>query len=74
MPLFNTAFPSSVEPVCCSFKIDEIKVFKEIDTLIDEKTKIVYTTSGYKSTIKRYSEIAEKKNISVLKRIIRSCR
>jgi len=53
---------------------DEIKVFKEIDSLIDEKTKIVYTTSGYKSTIKRYSEIAEKKNISVLKRIIRSCR
>jgi hypothetical protein len=53
---------------------DEIKVFKEIDSLIDEKTKIVYTTSGYKSTIKRYSEIAEKKKISVIKKLIRSCR
>ena len=53
---------------------DEIKVFKEIDALIDEKTKIIYTTSGYKSTIKRYSEIADKKNILILRRLIRMCR
>lgn len=55
-------------------KEDEIKVFKEIDSLIDDKTKIIYTTSGYKSTIKRYSGIADKKNISILKRLIRMCR
>ena len=52
---------------------DEFNVFKEIDALIDTKTKIVYTTSGHKSTIKRYSEIAESKNIIVLKRLIRQC-
>ena len=53
---------------------DEIKVFKEIDDLIDENTKIMYTTSGYKSTIKNYAEIADKKKISILKRLIRMCK
>ena len=69
--------------MCCNFNEDlfcdiicwyEIKVFKEIDSLIDSKTKIVYTTSGYKSSIKRYSEMAESKNILFLKRMIRMCR
>ena len=53
---------------------DEIKVFKEIDKLIDNKTKIIYTTSGYKSTIKRYSEIEAIKNLTIIKGLARMCR
>lgn len=75
--------PKEEGSMCCNFNEDlfcdiicwyEIKVFKEIDSLIDSKTKIVYTTSGYKSSIKRYSEMAESKNILFLKRMIRMCR
>ena len=31
-------------------------VFKEINSLIDEKTKVIYSTSGYKSTILRFTD------------------
>ena len=47
-------------------------VFKEIDALIDDKTKIIYTTSGYKSTIKRYSNITNETPNRLLKKLIRT--
>ena len=49
-------------------------VFKEIGELVDSKTKLVYTTSGYKSGIKEYSHIAEKRNLEVVKRLIQICK
>lgn len=53
---------------------EDVEVFREIDALIDNKTKIVYTTSGYKSCIKRYAEIADKEKLSIVKRLIRMCK
>ena len=50
----------------------EFDVFKEIDSLIDNKTKIVYTTSGYKSTIKKLSNSTEKTPNGLLKKLIRT--
>lgn len=51
---------------------DEFDIFKEIDDLIDNKTKVIYTTSGYKSTIQRYANIANKTPNGLLKKLIRA--
>lgn len=53
---------------------DAVKVLKEIDSLIDDSTKIIYSTSGYKSTIKSFAEMKAYQNIEVLKRIVKQCR
>ncbi|MBQ8813050.1 MAG: GIY-YIG nuclease family protein [Lachnospiraceae bacterium] len=53
---------------------DGLDVFKEIEVLIDDETKIVYTSSGYKNSINRYSRIAEEDNIGIIKRLIRLCK
>lgn len=50
---------------------DAIDVFKEIDSLIDTKTKINYTSSGYKSSIKRFSEIIERTPNGLLEKLIK---
>lgn len=57
-----------------AFLEDEVDVFKEIDALIDDKTKIVYTSSGYKNTIKNWSDLGEKENIEIIKRLIKACK
>lgn len=53
---------------------DDAKILKEIDGLIDDSTKIIYSTSGYKTSIKRFADIGKYKNIKVLKRIAQQCR
>ena len=50
------------------------KVFKEINSLIDEKTKVVYSTSGYKSTILRFIDCRELSNTILSKKIKRLCK
>lgn len=53
---------------------DAAKVLKEIDKLIDNSTKVIYSTSGYKSSIKSYVDLKNYKNIGILKRIAHQCR
>lgn len=63
------------EHTFCGVKAeDAVEVLKEIDNLIDDSTKIIYTTSGYKSTIKYYTEMEPYKKIKVLKTISKQCR
>lgn len=50
------------------------KVFKEINSLIDVKTKIVYSTSGYKSTILRFIDCQELSNTTLAKKLKRLCK
>lgn len=50
------------------------KVLKEINRLIDEKTKVVYTTSGYKSTILNFIEYNELSNTILAKKLKRLCK
>ena len=53
---------------------DAVKVLKEIDSVIDESTKVIYSTSGYKSTIKSFAAMKPYQEIEVLKRIVKQCR
>lgn len=63
------------EHTLCGVKAeDTVKVLKEIDSLIDDSTKIIYTTSGYKSTIKHYAEMEQYKKIKVVKILSKQCR
>lgn len=50
------------------------KVFMEISSLIDEKTKIIYSTSGYKSTILRFADIAQLSGTLLMKKLKRLCK
>lgn len=50
---------------------DEMTIFKEIDSLINSKTKIVYTTSGYKKIIERWLWMSEKENINIIKKLVK---
>lgn len=56
----------------CKKAEKEFDVLKEIDSLIDSKTKIVYATSGYRSTIKRFSNSTDKTPNGLLKKLIRT--
>jgi hypothetical protein len=49
--------------------VEDISIFKEIEMLIDESTKIVYSTSGYKSTIKWLCDLSRYRRLKILKRI-----
>jgi len=49
-------------------------VLKEIDSIIDSNTKIIYTTSGYKSSIKNYAEIPKYKDITLLQKLKKLCK
>jgi len=53
---------------------DWVDVFKEIDSLIDSETKIIYTTSGYKSTIKDWVGASEYRGIKVVRKLANMCR
>lgn len=50
------------------------KVFKEINRLIDEKTKVIYTTSGYKSTILTFTAYNELSSTILAKKLKRLCK
>ena len=50
------------------------KVFKEINMLIDEKTNVVYSTSGYKSTILRFIDCEELSGTTLAKKLKRLCK
>lgn len=50
------------------------EVFKEINGLIDEKTKVIYSTSGYKSTILRFTSCAELSDTILTKKLKRLCK
>ena len=50
------------------------KVFKEINMLIDEKTNVVYSTSGYKSTILRFINCEELSGTTLAKKLKRLCK
>ena len=50
------------------------KVFKEINMLIDEKTNVVYSTSGYKSTILRFINCEELSGTTLAKKLRRLCK
>lgn len=52
--------------------VDAIDIFKEIESMIDDSTKIVYSTSGYKSTIKWISELSKYRRIKILNRIAKT--
>ena len=54
--------------------IDIIPAFNEIENLIDEQTKIVYTANGYKSSILRYTETPNLKNMLLTKKLKRLCK
>ena len=49
------------------------KVFKEINKLIDEKTNVIYSTSGYKSTILRFISCKELSDTTLAKKLKRLC-
>lgn len=49
-------------------------VFKEINSLIDEKTKIIYSTSGYKSTILRFADCVGISDTLLIKKLRRLCK
>lgn len=53
---------------------DAADVFAEISALIDDQTKIVYTSSGYKSSIKQYASLATAKKRKIVNRLIRLCK
>ena len=53
---------------------DAKAVFLEIDKLIDEKTKIVFTTAGSKSAVLRYIEIPTVKDTILAKKLKRLCK
>ena len=50
------------------------KAFKEINGLIDEKTKVIYLTSGYKSTILRFLDCKELSETTLARKLKRLCR
>ena len=50
------------------------KAFKEINSLIDEKTKVVYSTSGYKSTILKFVDCKELSDTILAKKLKRLCK
>jgi hypothetical protein len=52
---------------------DVVKVLKEINRLIDEKTKIIYSTSGYKSTILQYANCESLSDTVLMRRLKRLC-
>lgn len=49
-------------------------VFKEINRLINENTKMIYSTSGYKNTILRFAELEELSNTMLIKKLKRLCK
>lgn len=49
-----------------------VKLLKEIDNLIDDKTKVICTTSGYKTTIKERIGSPEITPNGLIKKIVRS--
>lgn len=51
-----------------------IEVFQEVNGLIDEKTKVIYSTSGYKGTILRFSEIDALSGTLLMKKLKRLCK
>lgn len=53
---------------------DAADVFAEISALIDDQTKIVYTSSGYKSSIKQYAHLATAKKRKIVDRLLRLCK
>lgn len=53
---------------------DAADVFAEISALIDDQTKIVYTSSGYKSSIKQYAHLATAKKRKIIDRLLRLCK
>ena len=50
------------------------KVWREINGLIDEKTKIKYTTSGYKSTIERIIDRPRLEKLLLSRKVRKLCR
>lgn len=50
------------------------RVFKEINGLIDEKTKVVYSSSGYKRTILKFAEIGSLANTMLMKKLKHLCK
>ncbi len=50
------------------------KVFREINQLIDEKTKVIYSTSGYKSTILRFVDCKGLSETVLAKKLKRICK